>query len=211
MVAAMPLASVVTTPEATIALIVAVSFAAGLNVPATTMTLGLLARAGVVELPPSLMVLSDWWVLGAGATLFLVELVADKIPVFDLVWNALQTFIRVPAGALLAYASTVHLSPGQQLMATALGAMLALAAHAGKTAARVAVTPSPEMFSNVALSLGEDALAIFITWFATSHPFLAAAIVVTFLVVMIVLVRFVMRGFRYLFLRRPRHLQPGTL
>jgi hypothetical protein len=208
----MPLASILTpTPEATIALIVAVSFAAGLNVPATTLTLGLLARTGVVELPSSLMILSDWWVLGAGAALFAVELVTDKIPVFDLVWNALQTFIRVPAGALLAYASAVHLSPGQQLLATALGAVLALLAHAGKTAARVAVTLSPEMFSNVALSLGEDALAIFITWFATSHPFLAAALVVTFLVVMIVLVRFVMRGFRYLFLRRPRHLQPRSV
>jgi hypothetical protein len=181
-------------PNETVALIVATSFAAGLNVPATMATLGLLAQADAIALPPSLQILASWWVIGASGVFFAIELVADKIPGFDLLWNALQTFIRVPAGALLAYGATVHLSPGMQLVAAALGAAIALAAHGGKTAARAAATASPEPFSNIALSLAEDALAIFITWLATRHPFWAAAIVVGLLIAIAVLVRWVVRA-----------------
>jgi Domain of unknown function (DUF4126) len=94
-----------------VALIVATSFAAGLNLPATVATLGLLERAEVVTLPSSLQLLANWWVIGASLVLFTIEMVADKIPGFDLIWNALQTFIRVPAGAVLAYAATNQLSP----------------------------------------------------------------------------------------------------
>ncbi|MGA7290947.1 MAG: DUF4126 domain-containing protein, partial [Terriglobales bacterium] len=79
-----------------VGLIVAVSFAAGLNVYATVATLGLLARAGVLDLPSGLHLLSNWWVIGASSALFAVEFFADKIPAFDLFWNALHTFVRVP-------------------------------------------------------------------------------------------------------------------
>ena len=181
------------------AALVAISFAAGLNVYATVGTLGLLAHTGVVPLPPALQILSSWWVIGASLGLFLLEFFADKVPAFDLIWNALHTFIRVPVAALLAYGATAQLSPEKQMLATLAGGLIALAAHGGKTAVRAAVTPSPEPLSNIGLSLGEDVLAIFLTWFATRHPYLAASIVAAFLLVIVLLVRWVVRAVRALF------------
>jgi hypothetical protein len=189
-----------------VALLVAVSFSAGLNVYATVTTLGLLAQAGVLPLPPALQLLSNLWVIAAAGVMFAIEFFADKIPVFDLVWNALHTFIRVPVAALLAYAATSALSPWEQLAATLAGGLIALAAHGGKTAVRAAVTPSPEPLSNIALSLGEDGLAVFLTWFATQHPYLAVAIVGVLLTVILVLVRWVVRALRALFRGAEREL-----
>ena len=186
-------------PNELVAVLVAISFAAGLNVYATLATLGLLARAGLLPLPTTLHLLSNWWIIAASGMMFIIELFADKIPAFDLIWNALHTFVRVPLAGLLAYAATSQLPLGKQLLATALGGAIALAAHGGKTAVRAAVTPSPEPFSNITLSLGEDALAIFLTWFATQHAYWAAAIAGVFLVTIIVLVRRVVRALRALF------------
>jgi hypothetical protein len=186
-------------PNEIAAALVAISFAAGLNVYATLATLGLLAHAGVLPLPEPLHLLASWWVIGASLALFLLEFFADKIPAFDLVWNALHTFIRVPVAALLAYGATSQLSPEKQLLATLLGGAIALAAHGGKTAVRAAVTPSPEPLSNIGLRLGEDALAIFLTWFATQHPYLAAALALCFLLIIVMLVRWVVRALRALF------------
>src|SRR5205823_1853237 len=126
------------------------------------------------------------WVIGASLALFLIEFVADKIPVFDLVWNALHTFVRVPAGALLAFGATEQLGPGWQIAATAIGGAIALAAHGAKTAARVAVTPSPEPISNFVLSTAEDAFTIGVTWFAARHPFVAAAIVLVLVAIAVI-------------------------
>src|ERR1700739_3282106 len=186
-------------PNEIAAALVAISFAAGLNVYATLATLGLLAHAGVLPLPPALHLITSWWVIGASLALFLVEFFADKVPAFDLLWNALHTFIRVPVAALLAYGATAQLSPEKQLIATLLGGAIALAAHGGKTAVRAAVTPSPEPLSNISLSLGEDALAIFLTWFATQHPYGAIAICTLVLVILVVLTRWVVRSLRALF------------
>jgi hypothetical protein len=182
-----------------VALLVATSFAAGLNVYATVATLGLLAHTGVLPLPPTLQLLSNWWVIAASGVLFAIEFFADKIPAFDLIWNALHTFIRVPVAALLAYRATVMLSPWEQLAATVAGGAIALAAHGGKTAVRAAVTPSPEPISNWTLSLGEDGLAIFLTWLATQHPYATIAIVGLLLIVIVVLARWVVRSLRALF------------
>jgi hypothetical protein len=187
------------SPDQIVATVVATSFAAGLNVYATVATLGLLAHLRVLALPPALGVLASWWVIGISGALFAIEFFADKIPAFDLVWNTLHTFIRVPVAALLAYRATAALSPWEQLAATAAGGLIALAAHGGKTAARAAVTASPEPFSNAALSLGEDGLAIFLTWFATRHPYSAAGIVVFLLVIIVLLARWVLRALRALF------------
>ena len=186
-------------PNEIAAALVAISFAAGLNVYATLATLGLLAHTGVLPLPPALHLVTNWWVIGASLALFLVEFFADKVPAFDLVWNALHTFIRVPVAALLAYGATSQLSPEKQLIATLLGGMIALAAHGGKTAVRAVVTPSPEPLSNIGLSLGEDALAIFLTWFASQHPYLAATLAVCFLAVIVILVRWVIKALKALF------------
>jgi hypothetical protein len=182
-----------------VGLLVATSFAAGLNVYATVGTLGLLSHAGLLVLPAPLHLLTNWWVIGASAVLFLVEFFADKVPLFDLLWNALQTFVRVPVAALIAYGATSQLSPGKQLLAVLLGGAIALAAHGGKTAARAAVTASPEPFSNAALSLGEDVLAVLLTTFATRHPFLVAAIVAGLVMIIVLLARRVVRALRDLF------------
>ena len=149
------------SPNELVALLVATSFAAGLNVYVTIATLGLIAHFGLVSLPASLHLLDNWWIIVASAVMFVIEFFADKVPAFDLIWNALHTFIRVPIAAVLAYAATSQLSPEKQLLAAVLGGLIALAAHGGKTAVRAAVTPSPEPFSNISLSFGEDALAIF--------------------------------------------------
>lgn len=176
------------------AVLTAICFAAGLNVYATVATIGLLAHTGVFPLPPDLRLIASWYVIACSGVLFLVELFADKLPVFDLLWNALQTFVRVPVAALLAYGATSHLSPGWQLLATLLGGTIALIAHSGKTALRAAVTSSPEPFSNMALSVAEDALAVFLTWFATAHPYWAAIISLGFVLLVIVFLRWAMRA-----------------
>jgi len=181
------------------ALIVSTSFAAGLNVYATVATLGLLGHYQMVVLPDALNVITSWWVIGAAAALFAIEFVADKIPAFDLVWNALHTFVRVPVAALMAWAATSHLSPQLQLLATLGGGLIAFAAHGGKTAARAAVTPSPEPVSNMTLSMGEDVTAIGLTWIATQHPYVAAGLVGIALVSTLLLMRWVVRAMKRLF------------
>jgi hypothetical protein len=174
-------------------LIVAVSFAAGLNVYATVAVLGFLAQFHLLDLPPGLHLLSNWWVIGAAVVLFAIEFFADKIPAFDLFWNALHTFVRVPVAALLAYGATLHLSPEKQLLAALAGGAIALAAHGGKTAARIAVTPSPEPVSNTVLSVGEDSLAVFLTWFASVHPIAAAGMAGVLLIVILIALRWIVR------------------
>ena len=176
-----------------VGLIVAISFSAGLNVYATTATLGLLGHTRWVELPPGLHVLTSWWVIGASLLLFGIEFFADKIPAFDLFWNALHTFVRIPVAALMAYGATSQLSPEMQLVATLAGGAIALATHGGKTAARVAVTPSPEPVSNIALSGGEDVVAILVTWLATRHPIAAGVIAFAFLVGIVAALRWIWR------------------
>lgn len=186
-------------PTELFALLAAIGFAAGLNLYATVAVLGLLARFGHLPLPPGLQLLAGWPVIAASCTLFAVEFFADKIPAFDLIWNALHTFIRVPVAGLLAYQATSQLPPERQLLATLLGAAVAFAAHGGKTAARVAITPSPEPLSNITLSLGEDVLAIALTWLATRHPYVAGVLAIVFVAIVVILARWVIRGLRALF------------
>jgi len=186
-------------PQELAALIAVVSFAAGLNVYATVASLGLLARFGAMPLPPQLHDLTNGYIIAAAGVLFAVEFFADKIPAFDLVWNALHTFIRIPVAALLAFQATAGLPLWEQVAATTAGSLIALAAHGGKVAARAAVTPSPEPFSNAALSFSEDAFVVFLTWFATKHPYMAAMIVLVLVAVIVFLVRWVIRAMRNLF------------
>lgn len=186
-------------PSELFGLLAAIGFAAGLNLYATVAALGLLARFGHLPLPPGLQLLESWPIIAASAVLFAIEFFADKIPAFDLIWNALHTFIRIPVAGLLAYRATAQLSPEHQLLAALLGATVALVAHGGKTAARAAVTPSPEPLSNMALSLGEDVLAIGLTWMATRHPYIAGTLVLSLVIVILVLVRLVVRALRALF------------
>src|SRR5277367_5435770 len=178
------------------ALIIASSFAAGLNVYATVLTLGLLARLHGVALPPGLEILGNWWVIAVSGILFALEFVADKVPGFDMIWNALHTFIRVPVAALLAYQASQQLSPQMHLVVAVAGGAIALVSHGSKTAVRAAVTPSPEPFSNIALSTGEDVVAIGITWLTTQHPWMAAAIAATLIMCSILAARWIVRFLR---------------
>jgi len=191
-------------------LIVGTSFAAGLNVYATVATLGLLARFNVFALPPSLHAVENWWIIGICLFLFAVEFFADKIPAFDLVWNALHTFVRVPVAALLAYHASASMPPHIQVLAAVLGGTIAFAAHGGKTAARAAVTPSPEPFSNAALSMGEDVAAVGLTWFATTHPYVTGVIVAILLLLIILSVRFVYRALKKLFVGAERQIEKAA-
>jgi len=193
-------------PGELFALLAAIGFAAGLNLYATVAVLGLLARFGHLPLPPGLHLLEGWPVIAACIALFGVEFFADKIPAFDLIWNALHTFIRVPVAGLLAYRATSQLSPEHQLLGTLLGAAVALVAHGGKTAARAAVTTSPEPLSNITLSLGEDVLAIGLTWLATRHPYVAGSLAAVFVVTIVLLARWVIRAMRALFRGAEREL-----
>ena len=193
-------------PAELFSLLAAIGFAAGLNLYATVAVLGLLARFGHLPLPPGLILLAGWPVIAASTALFVIEFFADKVPAFDLIWNALHTFIRVPVAGLLAYQATRQLSPEHQLLATLLGAAVALIAHSGKTAARAAVTPSPEPLSNITLSLGEDVVAIGLTWLATQHPYLAGTLAAIFVVIIVMLMRWVILAMRALFRGAEREL-----
>ena len=195
------------TPSSIAALIVAASFAAGLNVYATVATLGLLARFHWVVLPPGLDSLSSPWIVGSASLLFAVEIFADKIPAFDLLWNAAHTFIRVPIAALLAYKAASQLSPELQLLAALAGAAISALAHTSKTAARALVTPSPEPLSNIALSAGEDVAAVSLTWLATHHPYLAGGIATVAIVVLLFSLQWIVVRLRRL---SHRLFHPGT-
>jgi hypothetical protein len=192
------------------ALLAAIGFAAGLNLYATVAVLGLLARFGHLPLPPGLQLLAGWPVIAACAALFAIEFFADKVPAFDLIWNALHTFIRVPVAGLLAYQATNQLSPEMQLLATLVGAAVALAAHGGKTAVRAAVTPSPEPLSNITLSVGEDVLAIGLTWLATRHPYVAGTLATILVLVVVILTRWVIRALKELFRGAGRNWPPES-
>jgi Domain of unknown function (DUF4126) len=193
------------SPANITALVIAASFAAGLNIYATVLTLGILARTQWVALPPGLDSLGHTWVLIVCAVMFAIEFVADKIPAFDIVWNALHTVVRVPVAALVAYHASSQLTPQMQILATAVGAAIALAAHGSKTALRAAVTPSPEPISNIALSTTEDVVAVGLTWFATHHPILGASIACVFLIAALVAVRALLRA-----IQRPLRWLFGT-
>jgi hypothetical protein len=195
------------TPATLASLVIAISFAAGLNLYATACTLGLLARFHWIELPGSLGALANTWVIVAAAALFVLELVADKIPGFDLLWNALHTFIRIPAAALMAFAASSHLTPAQQLLVTFAGGLIAAIAHSSKTAARVLVTPSPEPASNFALSSAEDVGAIGLTWVATHHPIAAGIFIAALSLGLIAALWYTFSRIRTAFTRRVRQLR----
>lgn len=170
-------------PLQTLGLALGAGFSSGLNLYATIATLGLLQRYGVIHLPDSLQALSHPWVVGIALALYAIEFLADKIPYVDTVWDAVHTLIRPPAAALLAYSATGSAPPEWRWTAALLAGGVALTSHATKASTRAAVNTSPEPFSNWVLSLGEDALAVWLTWMATVHP-TATIVVVAFLILL---------------------------
>jgi len=164
-------------PLETLGLALGAGFSSGLNLYATVATLGLLQRFDVLHLPPGLQVLSHPRVLGIALALYVTEFLADKIPYFDTIWDAIHTFIRPPAAALLAYAAAGGAAPEWRWGAALIAGGIALTAHSTKASARAAINASPEPFSNWALSFGEDVLAVWLTWMARAHPLATTAVV----------------------------------
>jgi len=189
-------------PVEILGLALGAGFSSGLNLYATVATLGLLQRFGVLHLPPGLQVLSHPWVLAIAIALYLLEFFADKIPYFDTFWDALHTFIRPPAAALLAFAAAGGAPAEWRWGAALLAGGVALTSHGTKASARAAVNATPEPFSNWFLSFGEDVLAVYLTWMATTHP-IATTIIVAALVALCAfllyhLFRFARRAFQRL-------------
>ena len=144
----------------TIALALGASWASGLRLYAVVAVLGLLGRYGGLALPGSLGVVTQPWIIALAGVLFCVEFVADKVPLVDSAWDAVQTFVRIPAAAVIAAAAFGDFAPGVQAVALLLGGGVALSAHGAKAATRLAVNASPEPFSNVAVSTAEDGLVL---------------------------------------------------
>jgi Domain of unknown function (DUF4126) len=188
-------------PIQLLALTLGTGFSSGLNLYATVATLGLLQRYGIVHLPQPLAVLSHPLVIGIAIALYLVEFFADKIPYFDTIWDAVHTFIRPPAAAILAYAAVGGAPPEWRWMAALLAGGVALTSHSTKATARAAINTSPEPLSNWALSFGEDLLAVWLTWFATKHPVATVVIVVALVVLCAYLLARLFRFVRRVFAR----------
>jgi hypothetical protein len=164
------------------------SFASGLNLYATVATLGLLHRYEWIRLPAALEVLAHPLVLGVALTLYVVEFVADKVPWFDTVWDAMHTFIRPPAAALLAYTAVGAVPEPWKLTAALVAGTVALTSHGAKASTRAAANTSPEPVSNWLLSLTEDGMAISLVWLAATHPLLTLVVVLVLAVVSAVVV-----------------------
>lgn len=159
------------------------SFASGLNVYATVAAAGLFQRFGVIDLPPSLDILAHPLIIGIAATMFVVEFIADKIPLVDSAWDAVHTFIRPPAAMLIAWSAFGDVSEAWKLGAALIAGSVALTSHGAKASARAAANTSPEPFSNWILSLAEDAVAITLAWMAAEYPVLTAGIVVVLVII----------------------------
>lgn len=154
----------------TIALAAGLGWASGMRLYATVFVVGLLGKSGYVHLPHSLEILTHPWVIALSGALLLVEFLADKFPLVDSVWDSVHTFIRIPAGALLAMGAMDSSDP---LIATAvalLGGTLAGGTHFTKAGSRALVNTSPEPFSNWVASFGEDGLVAVGLWLALAHP-----------------------------------------
>lgn len=160
----------------TLSLALGSAWTSGINLYATVSVLGLLQKFGSVKLPGGLDVLDNWWIIGFAGGLYLIEFFADKIPYVDSVWDVVHTFIRVPAGVIVAYAATNQLDPSVYIPAALVGGGLAFASHGTKAAARIGANLSPEPVSNWVLSMVEDVIAFVGTLLAVFAPFIIMAI-----------------------------------
>ncbi len=180
----------------TLALAMGASWVSGINLYAAVGTLGLLGRFAGLKLPGDLEVVTNWWVIGVALGMYAVEFVADKVPLIDSAWDAVHTFIRVPAGAVLAAASFGDFDKGVQLIAFLIGGGLAFSSHGTKAATRAAINTSPEPASNIAASLAEDVVAVGSIILAWLFPVAVIVLVVIAVIVSIVLVPRIVRYMR---------------
>jgi hypothetical protein len=183
----------------TISLSMGAAWASGINLYATILVLGLLGATGSVALPEGLQVLTNPLVIGAAGLMYIVEFVADKMPGVDTGWDALHTFIRIPAGALLAAGAVGNVDPAAAIAAGILGGGIAAATHATKAGSRVIINTSPEPFSNWIISFGEDVAVVAGVWTALAHPWVFVAFLIVFVLLMIWLLPKIWRGIKKIF------------
>lgn len=180
----------------TLAIAMGAGWVSGINLYAAVATLGLLGRVANLHLPGELNVLTSWWIIGIATALYIIEFFADKIPYVDSAWDAIHTFIRIPAGAVLAATAFGEFDPSVQVVAFLLGGGLALSAHGTKATARAALNLSPEPVSNIVVSLAEDVLAVGSILLSIFVPVALIILIVTFLIVSIFLIPRIIRVMR---------------
>jgi hypothetical protein len=185
----------------TVATAMGSAWLSGINLYATVVTLGLLQRFQWVKLPGELNMLGEWWVIGVAGAFYLIEFVADKIPAVDSAWDAIHTFIRVPAGAILAATAVAEFDPAVKMAAMLVGGTLALGSHGTKAATRLAANTSPEPFSNIGLSLIEDVFAIGSAILLAFYPVLILVLILIFVIVALWIVPKIVRALRRLITR----------
>ena len=168
-----------------IALTMGAAWAAGINLYAAIATLGILGATGNMTLPPDLQILANPLVIGAACLMFAVEFVADKMPGVDTGWDTIHTFIRIPAGALLAAGAVGDINPAVSLAAALLGGTLAAGTHGAKAGSRLLINASPEPFTNWTASIVEDIMVIGGIWTAVNHPWFFIVLLVLFILLLI--------------------------
>jgi len=180
----------------TIAIAMGASWVSGINLYAAVATLGLLGRFSHLQLPGELQVLTSWWVIGIAVALYVVEFVADKVPYVDSTWDVIHTFIRVPAGAVLAASAFGDFDRSIQVIALLLGGGLALSSHGTKAATRAMLNASPEPVSNWIASITEDIVAVLSIVASVFVPALIFVIVGAGLVISFLVFRKILRFFK---------------
>jgi len=180
----------------TLALTMGAAWASGINLYAAILTLGVLGATGNITLPPGLEILTDPTVLMAAGVMYFLEFFADKIPGVDTAWDGLHTFIRIPAGAMLAAAAVGDVNPVIELTAALMGGGLAASTHATKAGTRALINTSPEPFSNWTASITEDIAVIVGLWTALNHPTLYLVLLGLFILLMIFLLPRLWRGIK---------------
>lgn len=194
-----------TVVVSTIALMLGAGWASGINLYAAMLAIGIMGNSGAMVLPEELAILSHPLVIFAAGIMYVIEFFADKIPGVDTGWDALHTFIRIPAGAVLAMAAVGDVSEPVSLAAAIIGGGMALTTHTTKSGSRVLINTSPEPFSNIGVSLLEDVAVFFGIWAAFNHPYVFIVLLILFLVFAAWLLPRIWRGIKkvFAFLTRP--------
>ena len=194
-----------------IGLLLGAAVASGLRLYATVAVLGFLGRSGLITLPPGLSVLTHSWVIVVAASLYLVEFVADKVPIVDSIWDLVHTFIRVPAAALLAWAAFggVDVPEHWRTIAALACGGVALSAHGLKSSTRAVLNTSPEPVTNWIASLAEDGLTAFLLFLAVAHPVAAACVAAVVVIAAVLLVTWMARTLRRFLAGRRAAARPG--
>ncbi len=187
------------------------SWASGLRLYLTVFVTGMLAKFGYISLPDSLAILSNPIVLSVAGGLTVVEFLADKIPYVDSMWDSIQTFARIPAGAMLAMGAFDAGDPVTATLIALLGGTLAGATHATKAGSRAMINTSPEPFSNIAASLGEESLLLAGLWLAYSHPIVFVGLLIVFIAAMVWLLPKLWRGIKRVLGSIGQFVRPSAL